>query len=475
MVDKKIYHMVKNKPVKKTRECGAGREAVTEMDKTRIPGIAAGRLTKAEYRDNFADIHAPLSAHEALVEAQRCYFCHDAPCMNACPTHIDVPLFIRQIATGNPKGSAQTILQQNIVGGMCARVCPTETLCEGACVRQEAEGKPVRIGLLQRYATDALMDSGEQKFARAPATGRKIAVVGAGPAGLACAHRLAMHGHAVTLFEARKKPGGLNEYGLATYKTPGDFAQREVGYILGIGGIELRTGSALGDGLDLADLAKRHDAVFLGLGMGGVNALGIEGEDIEGVVNAIDYIADLRQATDKSRLPVGRRVVVIGGGMTAVDIAIQARRLGAEEVSMVYRRGPENLKASEYERDLARTNGVGIRLWAAPSRILGKDGKVTGVEFEYQDARGGTGERFTLPADQVFKAIGQKFLPACIGKAGVTLKGGRIGVDAERRTGVAGIWAGGDCVDGGEDLTVAAVEDGKLAAESIHRHLTAKA
>ena len=448
------------------------------MDKHRVSGVAAGRLTAEEYSNNFADIHPPLSAHEALVEAQRCYFCHDAPCMNACPTKIDVPLFIRQIATANPKGAAHTIFRQNIVGGMCARVCPTETLCEEVCVRNEAEEKPVRIGLLQRYATDALMESGEQKFSRAAATGRKVAVVGAGPAGLACAHRLSMYGHDVTLFEAKDKLGGLNEYGLAAYKTPDDFAQREIEYILGIGGIEVRCGARLGETISLDDLTKGHDAVFLGLGMGGVNALGIEGEDLDGVVDAIDYIAELRQTPDKSKLPVGRRIVVIGGGMTAVDIAVQTKRLGAEEVAMVYRRGREQLKASGYEQELAQTSGVQIRLWSAPVRILGEGGKVTGVEFEYQSAgngggAGGTGETFVLPADQVFKAIGQKFLPACIGESGVALEGGRIAVDGERRTNVAKIWAGGDCVAGGEDLTVASVEDGKLAAESIHRSLTA--
>ena len=442
------------------------------MDKHRVSGVAAGRLTADEYRDNFSDIHPPLSAHETLVEAQRCYFCHDAPCMTACPTHIDVPLFIRQIATGNSKGAAHTIFKQNIVGGMCARVCPTETLCEQVCVRNEAEEKPVRIGLLQRHATDILMASGEQKFSRAAATGKKVAVVGGGPAGLACAHRLSLYGHDVTIFEARDKLGGLNEYGLAAYKTPGDFAQREIEYILGIGGIEVRCGAALGDGLDLDGLVKDHDAVFLGLGMGGVNELGLEGEDLDGVIEAIGYIAELRQAADKSKLAVGRRIVVIGGGMTAVDIAVQTRRLGAEEVSMVYRRGREQLKASGYEQALAQTSGVQIRLWCAPVRIHGEGGKATGVEFEYQNGSGGTGEKYVLTADQIFKAIGQKFLPACIGESGVALNGGRIEIDEERRTSVAKIWAGGDCVDGGEDLTVASVEDGKLAAESIHRDLS---
>ncbi len=450
------------------------------MDKRRVPGVAAERLTAEDYRRNFADLHPPLSPHEAQVEAQRCYFCYDAPCMNACPTGIDVALFIRQISTGNPKGAAHTILQQNILGGMCARVCPTETLCEEVCVRNVAEEKPIRIGLLQRYATDVLMESGEQAFRRQAASGKKIAVVGAGPAGLSCAHRLSHHGHDVTLFEAKQKLGGLNEFGLAAYKTPDDFAQREIDYILGIGGIEVELGRGLSDASGLARLRADFDAVFLGLGMGGVKRLAIEGEELEGVIDAIDYIARLRQASDKSKLPVGRRVVVIGGGMTAVDIAVQTKRLGAEEVTMAYRRGEAQLKASRYEQELAKSNGVQIRLWASPRRILGEAGKATAVEFEYQSADGeggaaGTGETFVLPADQVFKAIGQTFLPDSLGAFAIELSGGRIKVDGEGRTSVPGIWAGGDCVAGSEDLTVASVEDGKIAAESIHRSLTAKA
>jgi glutamate synthase (NADPH/NADH) small chain len=295
----------------------------------RQPDIASGRLSREEYAANFRDLHPPLDRHQAVVEADRCYFCYDAPCIGACPTGIDIPLFIREILTGNPKSAAETILSQNILGGMCARVCPTETLCEEACVREAAEGKPVRIGDLQRYATDVLMAAGEQPFRRAPSTGKRIAVVGGGPAGLACAHRLAMHGHDVVIHESRPKIGGLNEYGIAAYKTPGDFAQSEVDYILSIGGITVETGKALGRDFTIADLKRDFDAVFIGIGLAGVNALGIADEDVGGVEDAVAYIAELRQANDLAALPVGRRVVVVGGGMTAIDIASQSKRLGA--------------------------------------------------------------------------------------------------------------------------------------------------
>nr|MCU0789645.1 FAD-dependent oxidoreductase [Nitratireductor sp.] len=282
-------------------------------------GIAAARLGASEYAENFSDLHPPLDRHEALVESDRCYFCHDAPCMNACPTSIDIPLFIREISTGNPLGAAKTIFDQNIFGGMCARVCPTETLCEEVCVREIAEGKPVKIGLLQRYATDTAMRQNKQFYERAASTGRKVAVVGAGPAGLACAHRLAMYGHSVDVFEARPKPGGLNEYGIAAYKTPANFAQAEVDYILSIGGIEIHHGKALGRDINLQELTGRYDAVFLGMGLAGVHALGAADVDADGSDDAVDWIAGLRQASDPAMVPVGRRVVVIGGGMTAID------------------------------------------------------------------------------------------------------------------------------------------------------------
>ncbi len=441
-----------------------------------LAGIAAGRLDADRYAENFSDLHRPFTEHEARVEADRCYFCYDAPCMAACPTAIDIPLFIRQIATDNPLGSAKTIFDQNIVGGMCARVCPTETLCEEACVREAAEGKPVQIGRLQRYATDVAITQGVQFYERAAPTGRRVAVVGAGPAGLACAHRLAMYGHEVTIFDAREKAGGLNEYGIAAYKSTNNFAQAEIDYILGVGGITIETGKVLGTDISLSSLSEDFDAVFLGMGLGGVNALRSEGE--EAADNAVDYIAALRQARDLSALPIGRRVVVIGGGMTAVDMAVQAKLLGAEEVTICYRRGKEQMNASQYEQDLAAAAGVIIRHWVSPRAVLTEGGAVRGIELEYTRLENGmlvgTGETLTLAADQVFKAIGQTFLPTALNGSGssIALEGSRIKVDEEGRTTMPGVWAGGDCAaDSREDLTVSAVAAGRDAAESINRAL----
>ncbi len=443
------------------------------MTSPQTPGIAAGRLAPETIAENFSDIHPRFDPHEALVAADRCYFCHDAPCITACPTEIDIPLFIRQIQAGQPQAAAKTIFDQNILGGMCARVCPTETLCEGACVREMAEGKPVEIGRLQRYATDILMEAGVHPFIRAAATGKRIAVVGAGPAGLACAHRLAMHGHDVIVYEAREKPGGLDEYGIAAYKTPDDFAQDEVEWLLQIGGIEIRTGQALGREITLERLHADHDAVFLGMGLGGVNALGAEGEARDGVRDAVDFIAELRQADDLTALPVGRHVVVIGGGMTAVDAAVQSKLLGAEHVAMVYRRGPDRLSASAHEIAHAQTAGVRVITNAMPVAVHG-NGAVREVEFAYtEDGPDGlrqTFQTFRLPADQVFKAIGQTLdgMPESI-----DVMGGKIAVTGPGRTSLAGVWAGGDCTGGGEDLTVTAVAQGRDAAEDIHATLSA--
>jgi dihydropyrimidine dehydrogenase (NAD+) subunit PreT len=439
--------------------------------------VKPGRLAPEEYSTNFSDLHPPLDRHEAFVEADRCYFCYDAPCMNACPTSIDIPLFIRQIAADNPTGAAKTILKSNIMGGMCARVCPTETLCEEVCVREVAEGKPVKIGQLQRYATDHLMETAStHPFTRAEPTGKRVAVVGAGPAGLSCAHRLAALGHDVTVFDEREKAGGLNEYGIAAYKSVDGFAQAELDFILGIGGIEIKASTALGRDIALSDLTADFDAVFLGMGLPGVNDLGLEGEDAEGCIDAVDYIAKLRQTDDLASLPVGRRVVVIGGGMTAIDVATQVKLLGAEDVTICYRRGHEAMNASEYEQEVAKTAGVTIRHWLKPKSLLrGEGGAIVGIELEYTAQPNGqlvgTGETMILPADQVFKAIGQTFDAGPLAGTDMRLEKGRILTDEKRRTSLAKVWAGGDCIFGGEDLTVVSVEDGKIAAMDIHAAL----
>lgn len=441
--------------------------------KKAIDNIRAGRLDKVAIDKNFSDLHPPLSRSEALIAADRCYFCYDAPCTTACPTGIDIPGFIQKIRSDNLRGSAHTILRENIMGGMCARVCPTEILCEDACVRNTHEDQPVAIGLLQRYATDPILENRTPLFERAAPSGKRVAVVGAGPAGLSCAHRLAMLGHDVVIYSRDSKAGGLNEFGIAAYKTVDNFAQREVDYILSIGGIELRNNVALGTDLTLDELCEQYDAVFLGIGLGAVNELGITDEDLVGVENAIDYIAALRQATDKSTLPVARRVLVVGGGMTAIDIAVQSKRLGAEQVTIAYRRGPEEMGASKFEQQLAQTNGVSIRHWLTPTAIHEEDGEIT-VELTRtkQDAQGRVemgDETEVLQVDMVFKAIGQRLVDN--GLAGLKLQRGRILVDDTQATTRDRVWAGGDCVVGGEDLTVSAVQHGKVAAIAIDRRL----
>ena len=409
-------------------------------------------MAGAEYQ--FGDAHPLLPSAQALVEANRCYFCHDAPCVEACPTDIDVPGFIRGIATGNIAGAARKILEQNIFGGACARVCPTEILCERACVWTAAGERPIAIGALQRVATDWQMAQAAHPFSRGAETARRVAVVGAGPAGLSCAHGLARLGHDVTVFDAKPKPGGLNEYGIAAYKMADDFAAREVEFLLGIGGITIEYEHRLGRDLSLAALRDGYDAVFLGLGQAAVNAIGIVGETLPGVRDAVDFIAELRQTPDKFKVAIGRRVIVIGGGNTGIDAATQAKLLGAE-VTLLYRRAEEAMSATRKERHWAQSHGVTIRFHAAPLRIEATDGAVCVVT-----------ESDRYAADTVLKAVGQKFA----GLDGPVIEHGRIKVDADYATSLTGVFAGGDCV-AGLDLTVRAVQDGKLAARAIHAYL----
>ncbi|KVG31022.1 NAD(P)-dependent oxidoreductase [Burkholderia diffusa] len=433
--------------------------------------IAAHRLSSTQLSCEFADIAPLLDPTAAAAAASRCHYCYDAPCVQACPTQIDIPSFIRKIGNGNLKGAATDILSANPLGGMCARVCPTEILCEGACVRNHQDAQPVAIGALQRHATDWAMASGAVRFTRAPDTGRHVAVVGAGPAGLACAHRLALAGHRVTLFDARPKAGGLNEYGIAAYKTVDDFAQREVEWLLSVGGIALETGVALGRDVTLDALRERHDAVFLAMGLGGVRTLAIDGEQLTGVMAAVDFIEQVRQADALENVPVGRRVVVIGGGNTAIDASVQSRKLGAERVTMVYRRGVDAMSATWAEREFAQKSGVTLITHAKPVRIAGANGYVTGVEFEAVSS-----ERFIVDADMVLKAIGQTLAPEGVPGALLTADGTRIVVDADGRTALPDVWAGGDCAaTDGIDLTVQAVQDGKRAAAAIDAALAQRA
>lgn len=440
--------------------------------------IQSNRLSEIEIVENFTDIAPLLTDKQVLVASERCLFCYDAPCIKACPTEIDIPLFIRKINTGNAHGAAKEILSANILGGSCARVCPTETLCEESCVRNTHEDAPVSIGRLQRYAIENLDPARGYPFTRAIETGKHIAVVGAGPASLACAHRLAREGHQVTIYEAAAKPGGLNEYGIAEYKLVDDYAQQEVEFVLQIGGIKIQYNKALGRDFNLQKLRDTHDAVFLGIGMGDTNGLNIPGESLPGVEDAVDYISDLRQADSLAALPVGQNVVVIGAGMTAIDIAVQSKKLGAGEVTMVYRRDQASMGASEHEQELAQTHGVRFVCNAQPKQILGDENGVRLMEFnrtklDQQGKLVATDEVIQIPCDVVFKAIGQKlhakFLEQDTERPTLCASG-RLAVDASFQTSIPKVYAGGDCIKG-KDLVVEAVDHGNKAALAIHQLL----
>ncbi|MFZ4115709.1 MAG: NAD(P)-dependent oxidoreductase [Chthoniobacterales bacterium] len=431
----------------------------------------------------FADLKLPLTARQAQIESDRCLYCYDAPCTRSCPSEIDVAGFIRNIAHGNINGAAQVILEQNILGGSCARVCPTEVLCERACVlNQGADAQPIKIGLLQRYAIDH-MKVDQHPFQPAAPTGRTIAIVGAGPAGLACAHRLALLGNTVEIFESRPKPGGLNEYGVAAYKMVDDYAQKEIEFLLEIGGITIHYNQTLGKNVCLQELQKKYDALFLALGLGASRALDLKNEEAPGLSSAIDYIATLRQAEDLSLLPVPKRALIIGAGNTAIDMAIQIALLGAEEVTVVYRRGLKSIAATNYEQDLAKTHQVRFRTWLQPHIVLlDNAGNVCGMRFkktklESGGALGTTGELIELPADAIFKAVGQMLDASTTNDplmATLQKERGKITIDKHYRTNLLGVYAGGDCVLPGEDLTVQAVQHGKRAAEVIHLDLNKK-
>jgi dihydropyrimidine dehydrogenase (NAD+) subunit PreT len=438
------------------------------------PDVRAATLSATPVPSQLPEAVPAMTTAQAVLEAERCLYCFDAPCQTVCPTNIPVPQFIRRIGD-----TARAILEANPLGGLCARVCPTEELCEQVCVRNTQQGQPIAIGRLQRHAVDAAMGlPASTFFQRAPASGRTVAVVGAGPAGLACAHGLARRGHSVVIFEAHAKPGGLNEYGLASYKTAGGYAQREIAWLLQIGGLSVRTGWRLETAAQLHELRHNFDAVFLGIGLGTTAALGVPGDDLPGVEDAVDFIARLRQAEDVRCLPVGRRVVVIGGGMTAIDAAVQARMLGAEQVTIAYRRGPADMPASDEEQRWAQTHGVLIRHALAPLQLLadaqGRVGAVLLARQVFKEGRWQASEATErIRADQVLKAIGQRLHAPWAEEAGLTLQGGRLAVDAQGGTRLPGVFAGGDATAGGRDLTVEAVAHGQRAAQAIHSHLSA--
>lgn len=442
--------------------------------------ITKNRLTAAEYEQNFADIHPPFETKEAaLVEASRCLYCYDAPCTKRCPTGIDVPKFIKQITTGNIKGSAHTIFSSNILGAGCSKVCPVEKLCEGSCVYNLMDEVPIPIARLQRYSTEQALEKKWPLFTRQPSNGKKVAIVGAGPAGLSCAHVLSREGVDVTIYEKEAKGGGLMTYGIAAYKVTPQFCQEEVDYILSLGGIEVKYEQELGRNITLENLQQQYDAVYLAFGVGLARQLDIPGEELEGVVDAIRFIYELRNEGYAS-VAVGDKVAVIGLGMTAIDAATQAKRLGAKEVTILYRRTQAEMPCTEVELDIAKLDGCRVIWLAAPKEVKGENGKVKSLiadimQLGEPDASGRrspvlTGETMELEVDMIIKAAGQMPFNALVESAELENRSGKISVQDKASTSLNGVFAGGDCVNGGKEV-VDAVQAGKDGAAQILKHL----
>ncbi len=425
-----------------------------------------------------AELLPPLTRNEAAVEAARCLMCYDAPCTHACPTHIDIPKFIKKIATENLRGSARTILESNLLGATCARVCPVQELCEGACVLG-TEHKPIAIGRLQRHAMDFVYAKGTSLFQPGKPTGKRVAIIGAGPAGLSCAGELAKRGHSVTLFEKRELAGGLSTYGIIGLREPAEVAGAEVAMVEKLG-VKLQTGKELGTDFALADLQASFGAVFLSVGLGATPGLGIPGEQY--IIDGLEYIEQSK--LDAPNLVIGSNVVVIGAGNTAIDCATIAKRLGASQVTMVYRRTEKEMTAYPHEYDFIKHEGVSFCFLTQPVRVHAENGTVNSLEclrmrLGPADVSGRpspqpvAGSEFLLAADQVVRAIGQQ-KPSLASRLKLKTEKGFIQVSANFETSLPGIYAGGDCIRArGAASTVRAVQDGKLAAHSIHERLVA--
>ncbi|UFJ42302.1 NAD(P)-dependent oxidoreductase [Brevibacillus humidisoli] len=440
----------------------------------------AGHILEAELQQNFTEVVPALQPMEAIEEANRCLYCYDAPCIKACPTGIDIPAFIKKIASGNLLGSARTIMEANPVGASCARVCPTSELCEGACVLN-GSSKPILIGLLQRHATDWAIKQKKPLFSAARKNGHKVAIVGAGPAGLSAARELARWGYEVTVYEAREKGGGLNTYGIVSFRLPQEIPLWEVEQIESLG-VQIVYGVRVGVDVETEELVKSYDAVLLAIGLGCVPMLQIEGEDLVGVLDAIELVEETKTKPLPTRFK-GKRVVVIGAGNTAIDAATCSKRLGAETVQILYRRTEKEMTAYAFEYEFAKQDGVEFRWLVAPRRILGEAGKVSGLELIRMqlgdpDEKGRCrplpveGSQFTIDVDYVIRAIGQEKQLSVIESFGLKHHHGVVSVDAEAyQTSNPKVFAAGDCIFGGghtDAMVVDAAQQGKRAAQSIH-------
>jgi dihydropyrimidine dehydrogenase (NAD+) subunit PreT len=439
----------------------------------------APKLSPEQYEQNFAELHPSLTPNSAVAEANRCLYCFDSPCMKACPTHIDISTFIKKIASGNLKGSAKTILKSNWIALTCAKACPVDVLCEGACVYNERGEEPIQIGRLQRYAIDTYFERGMPPlFTPAPKNGKSIGVIGAGAAGLSCAAEAALMGYDVTVYDANPKPGGLNMWGIAPYKMTQADALNEVRLVQSFG-VKIRSGVRVGKDIEVDTLAKQHDAVFLGLGLGTATRLNIPGEDLPGVVDALDFIEKVTTRNWES-VDVGKRVAVIGAGNTAIDAVTEAKRLGAEQVMIIYRRSQKEMPAYNFEYELAKSDGVQFHFLSAPKRIIGNTHveslECIRMKLGQPDEEGRRrpepipGSEFQIPVDMVITSVGQNLDETVLSQIpNLKTQHGRIVVDPETlQTTNPKFFAGGDCINGGKEVVNAAA-DGKKAAYGIDK------